>query len=141
MERSSKHLWGETTSSVDDNDFLKEDNNEFSKLLGLPTITLETLYMQYTESNHNILKMMGEHAHFIQIHEGYPEFLSRLTHRSICEKNKLFKPNPWSQETGSLDFYESLDFINRYHSTLASMQQELHDTLQEWDPVLATFVE
>ena len=59
---------------------------------------------------------MGEHAHFISLHEGYPEFLTRLTHRSILDKNRLFKPNHWSQETGSLDFYETLDFITKYYA-------------------------
>lgn len=39
---------------------------------------------------------MKENANFITIYEGYPEFLTRLTHRSIIDKNKLFKPNSWS---------------------------------------------
>ena len=59
---------------------------------------------------------MAEHAAFIQVHEGYPEFLTRLTHQSIMDKNRLFKCNEWSQDTGSLDFYESLDFINKFHA-------------------------
>jgi len=37
--------------------------------------------------------MMREHSNFIAIYEGYPEFLTQLTHRSILDKNRLFKPN------------------------------------------------
>lgn len=39
---------------------------------------------------------MSEHSHFIATHEGYPEFLTRLTHHSITNKNRVFKPNDWS---------------------------------------------
>lgn len=79
-------------------------------------MTLESIYQSYREKDHNVLKAMAEHSHFIAIHEGYPEFLTRLTHRSIIDKNRCFKPSPWSQETGSLDFYETLDFVTRFYS-------------------------
>lgn len=59
---------------------------------------------------------MAEHSHFIAVHEGYPEFLTRLTHRSIIDKNRLFKPNSWSQDTGTLDFYETLDFVTKHYA-------------------------
>jgi hypothetical protein len=59
---------------------------------------------------------MSEHSHFITIHEGYPEFLTRTTHRSILDKNKVFKPNNWSQDTGTLDFYETLDFVTKFYA-------------------------
>jgi len=36
---------------------------------------------------------MSEHSHFIAIHEGYPEFLTRLTHKSLISKQRNFKPN------------------------------------------------
>lgn len=143
-DNSVPNLWGgDMTSSVDldDEEFLQEEENKFSKLLGLPQITLESLYLQYTEKNHNVLKLMGEHSHFIAIHEGYPEFLTRLTHRSICDQNKVYKPNYWSQETGSLDFYETLDFINRFHAVTQNMQQELYDTLKCWEPVMMVHVD
>lgn len=84
---------------------------------------------------------MGEHAHFISLHEGYPEFLTRLTHRSILDKNRLFKPNHWSQETGSLDFYETLDFITKYYAVTLQMHQELYDGLQMWDSTLMTQID
>jgi len=84
---------------------------------------------------------MNEHQHFIAVHEGYPEFLTRLTHESIMDKNRLFKANPWSQETGSLDFYETLDFISKLYSLLQSMSEELCDSLKLWDCTLMTHVE
>lgn len=60
---------------------------------------------------------MSEHSHFIAVHEGYPEFLTRLTNRSLLDKQRNFKPNHWSQDTGSLDFYETLDFVTKFYAT------------------------
>ena len=84
---------------------------------------------------------MGEHAHFIELHEGYPEFLTRLTHGSIMDKNREFKPNPWSQETGALDFYESLDFINRVNAMTHQVRQELYESLTPWNDSLMTHID
>ena len=53
---------------------------------------------------------MSEHSNFIQCHEGYPEFLTKLRTKSIIDKNLCFKPNKWSQDTGALDFYETSTF-------------------------------
>lgn len=38
---------------------------------------------------------MKEHANFIAMYEGYPEYLTQLTHQSILSKNKTFKTNTW----------------------------------------------
>lgn len=84
---------------------------------------------------------MADHSHFIQIHEGYPEFLTKLTHRSIIDKNRTFKVNPWSQETGSLDFYETLDFASKVYSITQAVQNELYDGLQMWDSTLLTQID
>ncbi len=104
----------------------------------MPTISLESIYQSYYEKDINIIKLMSEHSHFIQMHEAYPEFLTRLTHRSILDKNRLFKVNSWSQDTGSLDFYESMDVITRYHAVQQQCQQELYDSLKPWDATLMT---
>ena len=48
----------------------------FQQLLGLPEITIETLYMASKEKDKTILHLMNEHTNFIAIHEGYPEFLN-----------------------------------------------------------------
>ena len=65
---------------------------------------------------------MSEHSHFIATHEGYPEFLTNLTHKSILDKNRLFQPNSWSQKTGSLDFYETMDFVVSFYAVTQQMQ-------------------
>jgi len=39
---------------------------------------------------------MNENANFVIAYEGYPEFLTQLMHKSIVEKNRLFKVNSWS---------------------------------------------
>ena len=94
--------------------------------------------MGYKESDRTVLDLMREHSNFITVYEGYPEFLTRLTHRSILDKNRLFKVNSWSQDTGSLDFYESMDVITRYHAVQQQCQQELYDSLKPWDATLMT---
>jgi hypothetical protein len=90
-----------------------EEDDQFTKLLGVNKITIETIYQGYSEKDHNVLELMKEHSHFLATHEGYPEYLTQLTHHSILSKNKCFKLNPWSQTTGCLDFYDSLDFITK----------------------------
>ena len=82
--------------------------------------------------------MMRDHSNFIAVYEGYPEFLTMLTQRSILDKNRLFKPNKWSQDTGALDFYDSLDFITKFYAVTQQIQQELYDGLKMWDTTLMT---
>jgi len=57
-------------------DLLNNQENVFQQLLGLPEISIETLYLQYKEKDKTIIKLMNEHTNFIQVHEGYPEFLN-----------------------------------------------------------------
>jgi hypothetical protein len=38
------------------------------------------------------------------------------THRSILDKNRIFRPNSWSQKTGALDFYCTLDFVIHFYA-------------------------
>ena len=57
-------------------DVINNQENVFQTLLGLPEISIETLYMAAKEKDKTILNLMNEHTNFIQIHEGYPEFLN-----------------------------------------------------------------
>lgn len=100
---------------LDDPLYFQEDN-QFEKLLGVTKVTLEAIYQSYHEKDMNVLELMKEHSNFIAIYEGYPEYLTQLTHRSILDKNKIFKCNEWSQPTGVLDFYDTLEFINKFYS-------------------------
>ena len=54
---------------------------------------------------------------------------------------KTFKPCPWSQEAGNLDFYDSLDFINKFYSITEQVQQELYDALKPHDTSLMTYID
>ena len=84
---------------------------------------------------------MNENANFVVAYEGYPEFLTQLLHRSILEKNRLFRTNAWSLDTGALDFYESLDFAPRFYSLMSQAQTELCDALHPHDSSVATCIE
>ena len=84
---------------------------------------------------------MREHNNFVEVYEGYPEYLTMLTHGSIMDKNRIFKPNPWSQETGCLDFYDTLDFIEKFYATTQAVSAEIYDSLKPWDPTLMTFID
>ena len=57
-------------------DIIKDQDNVFQNLLGLPEISIETLYMAAKEKDKTILNLMNQHTNFIQIHEGFPEFLN-----------------------------------------------------------------
>ena len=87
-------------------------------MIGLSKVTIETIYASYQDTDTTILNLMNENANFITTYEGYPEFLTQLVHKSVVEKNRLFKPNSWSQATGALDFYDSLDFVTRNYSLM-----------------------
>ena len=63
-------------SSMNEVKMMEQQDNVFQQLLGLPEISIETLYMQYKEKDKTIIKLMNEHTNFIQVHEGYPEFLN-----------------------------------------------------------------
>ena len=63
-------------STLNEINKLENEENVFQQLLGLPEISIETLYMQYKEKDKTIIKLMNEHTNFIQVHEGYPEFLN-----------------------------------------------------------------
>jgi hypothetical protein len=65
---------------------------------------------------------MNEHANFIQVYEGYPEFIhlhtpSAGTHGGR-KKVEGFKNNEFTPDTGVLDFYEGLDFASKFYSTM-----------------------
>ena len=87
-------------------------------MLGLPTLTIETIYQAYRERDTNVLQLMKEHSNFIAAYEGYPEFLTMLTHKSIVDKNRIFKVNSWSQKTGVLDFYDTLEIVNNVYAVM-----------------------
>ena len=54
---------------------------------------------------------------------------------------KTFKPCPWSQEVGNLDFYDSLDFINKFYAITQQVQQELYDALKPYDTSIMTYID
>lgn len=97
---------------------MNQPDNMFQQLLGLPEITIETLYMASKEKDKTILHLMNEHTNFIAIHEGYPEFLNFQQGGTNGNLMRDFKVNPWSEPTAKLDFYDSLDFVNKFHSIM-----------------------
>lgn len=82
-------------SSIESEVF-EENEDKFTQLLGLPTISIETIYQSYKEKDVTVLNLMREHNNFVTVYEGYPEFLTMLTHGSIFDRNRVFKPNSWS---------------------------------------------
>lgn len=84
---------------------------------------------------------MNENANFIVTYEGYPEFLTQLLNKSIVEKNRLFKVNSWSQDTGALDFYETLDFSIKLYAVMQEASTELMEALKPHDPSIASSID
>lgn len=73
--------------------------------------------MQYKEKDEVILDIMNEHANYIKVYEGYPEFVKDLQGNKSSKLGAL-KVTPWSESINLLDFYESLQFINKLYSTV-----------------------
>ena len=122
-------------------DILNNQENVFQTLLGLPEISIETLYMAAKEKDKTILHLMNENTNFIQIHEGYPEFLNFQQGGSNSAEMRSFKVNPWSDLTANLDFYDSLGFINKFSGILTQIQTELYDALKPYDPTVMTYID
>ena len=84
---------------------------------------------------------MNEHTNFIQIHEGYPEFLTFQQGGKGGKAMRNFKPTPWSEPVYNLDFYDSLGFINKFTAIMQQISQELHDALKPFDPTIMTYID
>lgn len=109
-------------------------------MLGLPPITVESLYLQYKEKDEAILDIMNENANFIRVYEGYPDFhleINGLKSLKLCHH----KYNDWSVPMNILDFYESLGFISKFYATIQSVFSELQEVLKPHDQTLLTLIE
>jgi len=53
----------------------------------------------------------------------------------------VFRPCPWSQEVGNLDFYQSLNFATKLYATQQQVQQELYDALKPYDSTIMTYID
>lgn len=123
-------------------EYFEQDGGAFQALLGLPEITLESLYANYKEKDKDVIQYMNEHSNFIQVHEGYPEFLMSLQGGNEGPKRgRSFQINSWSQDCGTLDFYSSLEFVNRYHAHTRQVQQELYDVLKPHNAQIMTHID
>jgi hypothetical protein len=60
---------------------------------------------------------MNEHANYIKIYEGYPEFMQEM---QGLQSSKLssYKFNSWSFPINVLDFYESMSFAPKFYSLI-----------------------
>jgi len=52
------------------------DTDAFTKLLGLPKVTLEQLFNQSKENDEVAQDIMAEQSHFVNLIEGYPDLMS-----------------------------------------------------------------
>jgi len=52
------------------------DAQAFTKLLGLPKVTLAQLFHQYKENDDVVQDIMAEQFHFVNLIEGYPDLMS-----------------------------------------------------------------
>jgi len=52
------------------------DSEAFTKLLGLPKVTLEQLFKEGKENDEVVLDIMNEQCHYVNLIEGYPDLMS-----------------------------------------------------------------
>lgn len=128
-------------SDLSEMDIINKQENVFQTLLGLPEISIETLYMAFREKDKTILNVMREQTNFIQVHEGYPEFLNINQGGSNGDAMRTFKAAPWSESVAHMDFFDSLGFINKLSAILTQVSQELYDALKPYDPTLMTYID
>jgi uncharacterized spore protein YtfJ len=55
-----------------------QDGGGFAAVLGLPPITVETLYQQHKEKDEIILELMAEHSNYVKVYEGYPDMIQDM---------------------------------------------------------------
>ena len=55
---------------------LELDADAFTKLLGLPKVSLEQLFKEGKDNDDMVLEIMAEHSHFVNLLEGYPDLMS-----------------------------------------------------------------
>lgn len=100
---------------------MQNDTDAFTKLLGLPKISLFNLFEMQYENDDLILDIMAENSHFIATLEGYPVQLTG-------------KPE--------LDFYsDSMTFVNRLTGSLSACLLELFASLKPHNSIMQTVME
>lgn len=104
----------------------KESEGGFAAVLGLPTITVETLYQQYKEKDEVILDIMNEQSNYIKLYEGYPDMLLEMQALQSSKLNN-YKFSDWSSPINVLDFYESLNFVPKFYASIQSVITELQE--------------
>jgi hypothetical protein len=52
------------------------DTDAFTKLLGLPKITLEQLFENSREHDEAVIDIMAENSHFVSLLEGFPDLMT-----------------------------------------------------------------
>ena len=118
----------------------KESEGGFAAVLGLPTITVETLYNQYKEKDEAILNFMNENSNYVKLYEGYPEVMTEM---QGLQQSKLanYKFNDWSFPINVLDFFESMTFAPKFYATIQSVLSELQDVLKPHNNSLLAMIE
>ena len=143
------------------------DPDAFTKLLGLPKITLEQLFKLCNENDDMVLDIMAEKSHFTALLEGYPDVMShkhsgnRIT---VTNDTNHADESPRAAEprtTGGsrsdaaisrhpsrpelmkiLDFYsDSMGFVLKMTSGLKSCMSELQQVLKPHDNVQESCLE
>lgn len=116
---SAKHTTNFSAANANDSKENSEIDSEpgFAAVLGLPPITVESLYLQYKEKDETIIDIMNENANYVRIYEGYPDFLIELQGLQ-SQKLCTYKFSDWSLPINVLDFYEGLDFTTKFYSTI-----------------------
>lgn len=73
------------------------DQEAFTKLLGLPKVTLEQLFQQSKENDEVVQDIMAEQSHYVNLIEGYPDLMS-LKHSGRGLDNRKYLAPPGASE-------------------------------------------
>jgi len=67
------------------------DSDAFTKLLGLPKITLEQLFEASKENDDTIVDIMAENSHFTSLLEGFPDLMSLKHSGRVSDQRSVMK--------------------------------------------------
>lgn len=76
---------------------------------------------------------MNEYANYVRVYEGYPEFMIDMKTVNPNSQLKNFKFTPWSLPINLLDFYQSLNCINKFYAIIRNAFTELVEVLKPHD--------
>ena len=105
-------------------EFANEQCTDFAEVLGMPEISVETLYNRFDQKEPIVIDCLRENAFFVKMVEGYPD--------KISQKPSIGTDLGYPDEDGLTDFYENIEILPRFNAVIYQIMDQMEkDTLPE----------